>query len=100
MKNVFQHLNKTLENKVRLGIMAALMVNSKVSFNELKELLELTDGNLASHLKALEKTKYVSVNKSFIGRKPNTTYRITIQGKTAFEKHLKVLEELVHQYKQ
>ncbi len=53
MKNPIQHLNKAFENKVRLGVMAALMVNSKLSFNELKELLELTDGNLASHLKAL-----------------------------------------------
>lgn len=77
--------------------MAALMVNLKLSFNELKELLELTDGNLASHLKALEKVEYISVNKSFIGRKPNTTYKITSSGKTAFELHLKALEELIYQ---
>lgn len=100
MKNPIQNLNKAFENKVRLGVMAALMVNSKLSFNELKELLELTDGNLASHLKALEKVEYILVNKSFIGRKPNTTYKITVPGKNAFEQHLKALEELIKQHKQ
>ena len=79
--------------------MAALSVNSKLSFNELKDLLELTDGNLASHLKALEKIDCILVNKSFIGRKPNTTYKITRTGKSAFETHLKALEELISQQK-
>lgn len=97
MKNLIQHLNKAFENKVRLGIMAALMVNSKLSFNGLKELLELTDGNLASHLKALEKAEYILVNKSFIGRKPNTTYKITNAGRDTFELHLKALEKLINQ---
>lgn len=100
MKNVIQHLNKAFENKVRLGVMAALTVNSKLSFNDLKELLELTDGNLASHLKALEKVEYILVNKSFVGRKPNTTYTITNSGKKAFELHLAALEELIKQHKQ
>ena len=100
MKNVIQHLNKAFENNVRLGVMAALMVNSKLSFIELKELLELTDGNLASHLKTLEKVRYIVVNKSFIGRKPNTTYATTASGKSAFELHLKALEELINQQKQ
>lgn len=99
MKNVIRDLNKAFENKVRLGVMAGLMVNSKLSFNELKEILELTDGNLASHLKALEKVDYIVVNKSFIGRKPNTTYKITTAGRTAFELHLKALEELIKQQK-
>ena len=99
MKNPIQDLNKAFENKVRLGVMAALMVNRKVSFNELKELLELTDGNLASHLKALEKVEFISVNKSFVGRKPNTTYKITRIGKSAFETHLKALEKLINQQK-
>lgn len=100
MKNVIQHLNKAFENKVRLGVMAALLVNSKLSFNELKELLDLTDGNLASHLKALEKADYILVTKAFIGRKPNTTYKITTDGKKAFELHLKALEDLINQHKQ
>ena len=99
MKNPIQHLNKAFENKVRIGVMAALMVNAKISFNELKELLELTDGNLASHLKALEKVEYISVNKTFIGRKPNTTYKITNAGKIAFDAHLQALETIIKQYK-
>jgi DNA-binding MarR family transcriptional regulator len=99
VKNPIQHLNKAFENKVRLGTMAALMVNQKLSFNEPKELLELTDGNLASHLKALEKAEYIIVNKSFIGRKPNTTYKITLSGKNAFELHLQALEKLINQHK-
>jgi len=77
-----------------------LVVNSKLSFNTLKNLLDLTDGNLASHLKSLEKTKYILVTKTFIGRKPNTTYEITPSGKTAFNLHLKALEELINQQKQ
>ncbi len=99
MKNPILHLNKAFENKVRLGIMAGLMVNTKLTFNELKELLELTDGNLASHLKALEKVEYVAVNKSFIGRKPNTSYKITTSGRKEFELHLQALENLINQHK-
>ena len=68
-------------------------------FNALKELLEATDGNLATHLKALEREKYISVNKSFIDRKPNTRYKITERGRTAFKKHLDALEELIKQQK-
>nr|WP_319268016.1 transcriptional regulator [uncultured Draconibacterium sp.] len=96
MKNPIQNLNKAFENKVRLGVMAALMVNSRLSFNELKDLLELTDGNLASHIKALEKEKFISVNKTFIGKKPNTTYTVTSSGSKAFELHLKALEDLIN----
>lgn len=99
MKNPIQNLNKAFDNKVRLGVMAALMVNPKISFNELKEMLELTDGNLASHLKALEKLNFIGVNKSFIGRKPNTTYNLTNNGKSAFEQHINALEELINQQK-
>lgn len=100
MKNVFQQLNKAFENKVRLGVMAALTANSKLSFNDLKELLELTDGNLASHLKTLEKSNFIRVKKSFIGRKPNTTYELTALGKSDFELHLNALEEIIKQHKQ
>ena len=100
MKNVIHDLNKAFENKVRLGIMAALTVNSKLSFNDLKELLELTDGNLASHLKALEKSNFINVKKSFIGRKPNTTYELTSLGKSEFELHLNALEEIIKNHKQ
>ncbi len=97
MKSLFKQLDKAFENKIRLGIMSALMVNSQVSFNDLKEILDLTDGNLASHLKYLEKENYISVRKSFVNRKPNTVYTATQTGKTAFETHLNALEEIIKQ---
>lgn len=75
--------------------MSALMVNDHLDFNALKELLDVTDGNLASHLKALEKVEFIEVQKSFIGRKPNTRYAVTPSGKKAFEKHLEALEALI-----
>jgi len=77
-------LNKAFENKIRLGIMSALVVNEYFDFNSLKELLEVTDGNLASHLKSLEKSKYVTFKKEFLGRKPNTKYSVTDEGREAF----------------
>ena len=77
--------------------MSVLLVNRELSFNDLKDLLEVTDGNLASHLKYLEKENYLSVKKSFINRKPNTVYTITEEGKAAFEKHLDILEEILKQ---
>jgi DNA-binding MarR family transcriptional regulator len=75
--------------------MSALTVNNKLDFNSLKEYLDLTDGNLASHLKALERVKFIGVEKSFIGRKPNTKYFITGKGRKAFEDHLQILEKLI-----
>ena len=98
MENLFQQLDKAFENKIRLGVMSALMVNSHVSFNDLKELLGVTDGNLASHLKYLEKEEYVSVKKRFIDRKPNTVYQITDVGRIAFEKHINTLEQILKQF--
>lgn len=75
--------------------MSALAVNERLNFNALKELLEVTDGNLASHLKALEKETFIEVEKTFVDRKPNTTYAMTEAGKKAFEDHLKALEKLI-----
>jgi DNA-binding HxlR family transcriptional regulator len=75
--------------------MSALMVNDTLDFNALKELLELTDGNLASHLKALEQQEIIVVSKQFVGRKPSTTYRSTDLGKSLFRQHLAALEELI-----
>lgn len=75
--------------------MAVLMANDNVSFTELKEVLELTDGNLASHVAALEKAGYVQVNKQFVGKKPNTTYTASQEGKQAFQDHLLALEKLL-----
>lgn len=75
--------------------MSALAVNEQLSFNELKEYLDLTDGNLASHLKALEKEEFIGIEKSFVGRKPLTNYFTTKVGEMAFDRHLKALEELI-----
>lgn len=96
MKDLINKLDKLLENRVRLGIMSALMVNDSVDFNTLKELLGVTDGNLASHLKALEKGGLVSIHKQFIGRKPNTKYIASDKGKQVFNDHLNALEELIN----
>lgn len=99
MKNPFEHLDRTLEHRVRLQIMSVLVTNDLFDFNTLKEMLGITDGNLASHIKALEKEKYLSVSKSFIDRKPNTRYKITDRGRNAFRKHLDALEAVVKQQK-
>jgi len=99
MNKHFQDLDKAFENKVRLGIMSILMMEDQVSFNSLKEALDLTDGNLASHLKALEKIAYISVIKSFIGRKPNTNYTASKIGIAAFNKHISALENILKSMK-
>ena len=88
--------DKAFENKVRLGAMAALMVNDSLEFNRLKEILKVTDGNLASHLRTLEMKEYVTFEKEFSGRKPKTLYKATRAGRAAFKKHLKALEELLN----
>jgi DNA-binding MarR family transcriptional regulator len=95
VKKLLVDFNKAFESKVRLGIMSVLMVNDEVDFNALKELLNLSDGNLASHIKALEEMKYIHVNKQFIGRKPNTNYSASKEGRKAFHAHLKSLEILI-----
>jgi DNA-binding HxlR family transcriptional regulator len=91
----FKDLNKAFENKLRLGIMSALMVNEYLDFSSLKNLLEATDGNLASHMKSLEKEGYVTYKKEFIDRKPNTKYYASKEGKQAFVKHIKAIESLL-----
>jgi DNA-binding MarR family transcriptional regulator len=97
VKNPFENLDKILEHRVRLQIMSVLVANDSYDFNSLKELLNLTDGNLASNIKALEKEKYISVNKVFIDRKPNTKFKATEKGRTAFRRHIDAMEELVKQ---
>ena len=91
----FDQLNKAFESRVRLGLMSILSVNSWVSYKEIKDLLEVTDGNLASHVHSLEKIKYLEIKKQFIGKKPLTTYKVTKMGKEAFEKHIEGLEKLL-----
>ncbi len=99
MKNPFENLDRILEHRVRLQIMSVLMTNDGFDFNSLKEILLTTDGNLATHIKALEKEKYITISKTFIDRKPNTRYKVTEKGKTSFKKHLDALEALVKQQK-
>jgi len=93
--NLIENLNKIFDSRIRLGIMSALMVNVEINFNELKELLNITDGNLASHLKTLEESSYVKIQKGFIGRKTNTTYSVTKAGEKAFKLHLAALEKMI-----
>ncbi|AQG80060.1 winged helix-turn-helix domain-containing protein [Spirosoma montaniterrae] len=95
MKDLLAQFNKAFESKARLNIMSVLMVNDSLSFNALKELLGLTDGNLATHLRALEESGYIVVQKQFIGRKPNTTYSASDTGRQAFSDHLNALEEFI-----
>ncbi len=79
--------------------MSALAVNDTLDFSSLKDYLDVTDGNLASHLKALEKEEFITVQKSFIDRKPNTRYAMTKQGRKAFEEHLAALENIIRSQK-
>ncbi len=95
MKGVLKDLDKAFENRTRLGIMSILMVKDSADFNSLKEVLEVTDGNLASHLKSLENSEYISYKKQFSERKPNTNYSATTKGKKAFKKHINAIEQLL-----
>ena len=97
MNNLILHINKAFESRVRLGIMSILVVNDMVDFSTIKEQLQVTDGNIASHISALEKLKYIKVKKQFIGKKPNTSYMVTEAGKKAFSNHLDALEQLIKQ---
>ncbi len=99
MENPIEHLDKVYDSRIRLGIMSVLMVNEWVDFNSFKELLETTDGNLASHLKALEKRELITVQKQFIGRKPKTSYRATAKGKISFQNHLDAMEKIIKEQK-
>ena len=95
MTNIIQNINKAFDHRIRLGIMSVLMVNESADFNTLKELLGVTDGNLASHTKALETENYIMIEKQFIGKKPNTKYIATADGKKAFNEHIEALEKLI-----
>ena len=99
MKSPFENLDKVLEHRIRLQIMSILVANDGYEFNGLKDVLNVSDGNLASNIKALEREKYISVSKSFVDRKPNTKYKITERGRSAFKKHLDALEAVVKQQK-
>jgi DNA-binding HxlR family transcriptional regulator len=96
VKHDIGQLNKAFESRVRLGIMSILMVNDYVDFSTLKEQLQITDGNLASHIQALEKARYLLVRKQFVGKKPNTSYAASKAGKKAFGEHLDALEKIIN----
>jgi DNA-binding MarR family transcriptional regulator len=93
--NPISGLNKIFDNRIRLGVMSILMVNDEVSFNDLKGMLEVTDGNLATHLVTLEGEGYIKVYKGFVGRKTNTTYAVTKTGEKAFKDHIAALEKMI-----
>lgn len=95
MKNPITGLNKIFESRIRLGVMSVLVVNEEINFNDLKQMLEVTDGNLATHLVNLEENGFIKVHKGFIGRKTNTTYVITKAGEKAFADHITALEIMI-----
>ena len=95
MTNPIENLNKVFESRLRLGIMSALVVHDSVDFNTLKETLDATDGNLASHIATLEKEGFVKIKKEFVGKKPLTSYSLTASGRRAFTEHLDALERLI-----
>lgn len=95
MKNPISGLNKFFESRVRLGIMSVLIINDSYDFNSFKETLDVTDGNLASHLKTLEENNLIKVSKQFVGKRPNTSYSATERGIALFLEHLKALEDLI-----
>ena len=95
MKTPFNNLDKVLEHRVRLQIVSVLAIHESYDFRTLKELLAITDGSLATHMKALERERYISTTKSFVDRKPNTRYRLVERGKTAFKKHLDAMAEVI-----
>ena len=97
--SLLANINKVFDHRIRLGIMSILMVNEYAEFNSLKELLEVTDGNLASHIKALEKEDYIIIEKQFIGRKPNTRYSTSKVGRKAFKEHIEALERIIGKQK-
>ena len=95
MNNPISGLNKIFDNRIRLGVMSVLIINEEISFNDLKAMLQVTDGNLATHLVTLEENGFIKVHKGFIGRKTNTTYSITKLGEREFKDHIKALEGMI-----
>lgn len=96
MKLSFDDLHKAFESRVRLGIMSALAVNDTLDFSALKDYLNVTDGNLATHLRKLEKENFINVRKSFIENKPNTRYSMTPEGRKAFDDYLNFMEQIIN----
>jgi DNA-binding MarR family transcriptional regulator len=99
MKNPFENFDKVFSHSSRLQIMSVLVANDSYDFTSLRELLNITDGNLATHIKALEREKYILVHKSFVDRKPSTRYKASEKGRNAFKKHIDALDALVREQK-
>lgn len=93
---LINNINKLFDHRIRLGIMSVLVVNEYADFNTLKELLSVTDGNLASHSKTLESNSFIRIEKSFIGKKTNTKYYATELGIQEFKKHISALENIIN----
>lgn len=96
VENALPNLDRIIHERMRLGILSALAVNDSLSFNDLKKLLQTTDGNLSVHARRLEEVEYIQCSKSFEGRVPRTEYRLTAAGRTAFERYLDHMEALIH----
>lgn len=94
-ENALPNLDRIIHERMRLGILSALAVNEYLSFNDLKKLLQTTDGNLSVHARRLEEAKYIECTKSFENRVPRTEYRLTSAGRTAFERYLDHMEALI-----
>jgi DNA-binding HxlR family transcriptional regulator len=95
VENALPNLDRIIHERMRLGIVSALAVNDSLTFNELKKLLQTTDGNLSVHARRLEEAQYVECSKSFEGRVPRTEYRLTPAGRKAFERYLDHMEALI-----
>jgi DNA-binding HxlR family transcriptional regulator len=95
VREIVLKLNRVFDNRIRLAVMSALTVNESLDFNALKQMLDATDGNLSSHIAALEEERYVKVTKKFLGKKPRTSYALTAVGKKAFSEHIDALEKLI-----
>lgn len=88
-------LDRLIHERMRLGIVSALAVNQSLTFNELKELMQTTDGNLSVHARKLEEAEYVACTKSFEGRTPKTEYQLTTAGRRALDRYLNHMEALI-----
>ncbi len=95
VEKALPNLDRIIHERMRLGIVSALAVDESLTFNELKRLLQTTDGNLSVHARRLEEAKYVECIKSFEGRMPKTEYRLTAAGRKAFERYLNHMEALI-----
>lgn len=96
VEGTLPEFDRIIHERMRLGIVSALAVNDSLTFNELKKLLQTTDGNLSVHARRLEEAEYVSCTKSFEGRTPKTEYKLTSRGRKMFEKYLSHMETLIH----